>query len=84
MKTYSGKILIRVPSSLHRDLAEEAFRSGRSINALCLEALIARRALKGYDPWRAIEKIWRENRGVPPDRVAEDVAAALREARRGR
>jgi hypothetical protein len=84
VRAYSGKILLRVPPSLHRDLAEEAFRTGRSINALCLEALIARRALKGYDPWKTVEEIWRRNRDIAPDRVAEDVAAALKEVRRGR
>ncbi len=84
MRTYSGKILLRVPPALHRDLSEEAFRTGRSINALCLEALIARRALKRYDPWKAIERIWKANARAAPERVAEDVASALREVRRGR
>lgn len=84
MKTYSGKILLRVPPSLHRDLAKEAFQTGRSINALCLEALLARRALKRYDPWKAVERIWRRNVRASPERVAEDVASAVREVRRGR
>ena len=84
MKTYSGKILLRVPPALHRDLAEEAFRTGRSINALCIEALLGRLALKNYDPWKAVERIWRRNRRASPKRVAEDFASALREVRRGR
>ena len=44
MRNYAGRILIRVPSQLHKDLAREAFESGRSINQLCLEAILARKA----------------------------------------
>jgi predicted HicB family RNase H-like nuclease len=46
MRKYAGRILIRVPSELHKDLAREAFESGRSIKELCLEAILARRALR--------------------------------------
>ena len=84
MRNYAGKILIRVPSELHKDLAREAFQSGRSINQLCLEAIIARKALKKYDPWKAIEEIWRRNRGVKPQRVQSDILRAISELRRGR
>lgn len=84
MRNYAGKILIRVPSELHKDLAREAFQSGRSINQLCLEAIIARKALKKYDPWKAIEEIWSRNRGVKPKQVKSDILRAISEVRRGR
>ena len=43
MRNYVGRILIRVPSQLHKNLAREAFESGRSIKQLCLEAILARK-----------------------------------------
>jgi len=79
MRRYSGKLLLRVPENLHQELAKEAFESGRSINHLCLEALLARKALKGYDPWKSIEALWQENRKVDPARLEKDIAKALRE-----
>lgn len=84
MRQYSGKVLLRVPGRLHRELAREAFESGRSINQLCLEALLARRALKGYDPWKSVEAIWQENRRVDPATLEKEIARALRQARRAR
>ena len=84
MREYAGRILIRVPPELHRDLAREAFESGRSINQLCLEAIVARKALKEYDPWRAIEEIWKRNRKVTAKTLHSDVSKAISEVRRGR
>ncbi len=76
--------MIRVPPELHRDLAREAFEDGRSINQLCLGAILARKALKSYDPWKAVERMWARNRSVDPKRLAVDVRAAIREVRRAR
>ena len=42
MRNYAGEVRTRVPSELHKDLAREAFERGRSINQLCLEAIMAR------------------------------------------
>jgi hypothetical protein len=84
MRNYGGKILIRVPSELHRDLAREAFESGRSINQLCLEAILARKALRKYDPWKAIEEIWKQNRRVRPRQLQSDILRAISEVRHGR
>ena len=84
MRNYAGRILIRVPSELHKELAREAFESGRSINQLCLEAIIARKALKEYDPWKGIEEIWKRNRKVDPQQAHSDVLKAISEVRRGR
>jgi hypothetical protein len=83
MRNYGGRILIRVPSELHKDLAREAFESGRSINRLCVEAIVARRALRNYDPWKAIEEIWKQNRKIKPKQVQSDILRAISEVRRG-
>lgn len=84
MRKFAGKILIRIPPELHSDLAQEAFASGRSINQLCLEAIMARKALKNFDPWRQVEAIWRQNRKFSPRRVQADILRAIAEVRRDR
>ena len=84
MRRFSGKLLLRVPKNLHKELAREAFETGRSINQLCLEALLARKALKGYDPWKAVEAIWQGNRGVDPEKLEKDISRALKEVRHAR
>ncbi len=84
MRSYAGRILIRVPPEVHQELAREAFESGRSINELCLEAIVARRALKSYDPWKAVEEIWDKNRKVRPKRLQADILGAVTEVRHGR
>ena len=84
MRTYAGKILIRVPPEVHKELAREAFESGRSINELCLEAIVARKALKSYDPWKAVGQIWDKNRKVRPKQLQADILGAISEVRRGR
>ena len=83
MRNYAGRILIRVPSEVHKELAREAFESGRSINQLCLKALLAREALRNYDPWKAIGEIWRQNRKVKPKQVRADILRAISEVRHG-
>jgi hypothetical protein len=84
MRNYAGRILIRVPPDVHKELAREAFESGRSINQLCLEAILARKALRRYDPWKAIEEIWDRNRKISPKRAKADILRAISEVRRGR
>jgi hypothetical protein len=84
MRNYAGRILIRVPSRIHRELAREAFESGRSINELCLEAILARKALKNYDPWKAVEEIWEKNRKVKPKQLQAEILTAISEVRNGR
>ncbi|MHB0876381.1 MAG: type II toxin-antitoxin system HicB family antitoxin [Anaerolineae bacterium] len=39
LSSYSGKFVIRVPASLHRDLVEAAEREGVSLNQYCNVAL---------------------------------------------
>ena len=84
MRQFSGRVLLRLPAELHRDLAEEAFRTGRSLNQLCLEALLGRKALKQYDPWNAVQNIWRKNKKMPVNTINKDVEAAVREVRRAK
>ena len=50
MRNYAGRIPSGSPSEVHKDLAREAFESGRSLNQLCLEAILARKALKSTIP----------------------------------
>jgi hypothetical protein len=84
MRNYAGRILIRVPPEVHRELAREAFESGRSINELCLEAILARKALRNYHPWKAVEEIWDKNRKVRPKQLRSDILRAISEVRHGR
>ena len=84
MRSYAGRILIRVPPEVHKELAREAFESGRSINELCLEAIIARKALRNYDPWKAVGEIWEKNRKVKPRQLQAEIMSAISEVRRGR
>jgi len=42
MWNYAGRIRIRVASELHKDLAREASARARSVNQLCLEAIVGR------------------------------------------
>jgi HicB family len=84
VRAYAGRILIRVPQEVHKELALEAFKSGRSINQLCLEAVIARKALKKYDPWKAIDEIWSKNRRVNEKQLQKDILKAVAEVRRAR
>jgi predicted HicB family RNase H-like nuclease len=39
---YSGKFLLRLGSELHKALSVRAFREGKSINQVCVEALSTR------------------------------------------
>ena len=38
-KEYSGKFVLRVGATLHKRLAVDALRSGKSLNAYCVDAL---------------------------------------------
>jgi hypothetical protein len=84
MRQFSGRVLLRMPEELHRALAEEAFHAGKSINQLCLEALVSRRALKQYDPWRTVENVWQANKDASMEEVEKEVATAISEVRRAK
>ena len=61
-REYSGRLLLRMPKSLHRRLAEEAEREGVSLNQHVVSLLRERSALKtvlraiGADEWRPTRK----------------------------
>jgi len=84
MRSFAGKILIRVPEEIHKQLAKEAFESGRSINQLCLEAIIARKALKNYDPWKGIDQVRDKNKKLNVKKLQSDIAKAIRDVRSGK
>ncbi len=83
MRNFAGKILIRVPEKIHKELAKEAFETGRSINQLCLSAILARKALKNYNPWKGIEKVWDANRRVDDKQLEKDIRRAINDIRHG-
>jgi hypothetical protein len=84
MRNYSGKILLRLNKKIHSELAEEAFKTGRSINQLCLEAILARKVLKEYNPWVGIKKMWKKNKRIDEQTLDRDIKRAVQEVRRGR
>ena len=84
MRTFNGKILLRVPPEIHKELARESFESGRSISQLCMEAILARKALKNYDPWKSVEKLWGKNRESDTAKLTSEIRGAILEARRAR
>ena len=84
MRTFSGKILLRLPPEIHKELAREAFESGRSISQLCMEAILARKALKNYDPWKSVDALWAKNRETDPAKLTTEIREAIKEARHAR
>lgn len=83
MRTFGGRVLLRLPPTVHEDLAREAFETGRSINQLCMEAILARKALKRYDPWKGIEAVWSRQKRVDPAKLDREIREAIREVRSG-
>jgi antitoxin HicB len=49
---YSGKVLVRMPKSLHEDLAKQAETEGVSLNQYMVVLLSERHATRGY------ERVW--------------------------
>jgi hypothetical protein len=62
-RAFNGQIHIRVPASIHEEVAKEAFEKGTSISGILAQALIVRRALRNVDPWKSIEEVQSANRG---------------------
>jgi hypothetical protein len=46
--------------------------------------IVARRALKNYNPWKATEEIWDKNRGVDEKQLEKDILKSIAEVRGGR
>lgn len=83
-RAFNGQIHIRVPASVHEEVAKEAFDKGTSISGILAQALIVRRALRNVDPWKSIDEVQSANRGVPVAEVENTVAKAVRAVRKAR
>ncbi len=83
-RAFNGQIHIRVPASVHEEVAKEAFDKGTSISGILAQALIVRRALRTVDPWKSIDEVQSANRGVAPEEVESTVAKAVKAVRKAR
>jgi hypothetical protein len=83
-RAFNGQIHVRVPASIHEEVAKEAFDRGSSISGIFAQALIIRRALREIDPWKAIEEVRSANRDVGPVAVERAVKRAVKAVRKNR
>jgi hypothetical protein len=83
-RAFNGQIHVRVPASIHEEVAKEAFDKGTSISGILAQALIVRRALRNVDPWKSIEEVQSANRGVSAAEVDNTVAKAVKAVRKAR
>ena len=83
-RAFNGQIHVRVPASIHEEVAKEAFDKGTSISGILAQALIVRRALRNVDPWKSIDEVQSANRGVPTAEVENTVARAVKAVRKAR
>jgi hypothetical protein len=82
-RPFNGQIHVRVSSSVHEEVAKEAFERGTSISGIFAQALIVRRALRNIDPWKSISEVQSANRGVAAAEVERAVARAMKAVRKG-
>jgi len=83
-RAFNGQIHVRVPASVHEEVAKEAFDKGISISGILAQALIVRRALRSIDPWKSIGEVQSANRGVAAAEVERSVARAVKAVRTNR
>jgi hypothetical protein len=83
-RAFNGQIHVRVPASVHEEVAKEAFDKGTSISGILAQALIVRRALRNVDPWKSIDEVHSANRGVSAAEVENSVAKAVKAVRKAR
>jgi ABC-type phosphate transport system ATPase subunit len=83
-RPFNGQIHVRVPASVHEEVAKEAFDNGTSISGILAQALIVRRALRNIDPWKSIDEVQSANRGVSAAEVENSIAKALKAVRKAR
>jgi hypothetical protein len=83
-RAFNGQIHVRVPASVHEEVAKEAFDKGTSISGILAQALIVRRALRNIDPWKSIDEVQSANRGVSAAEVENSVARAVKAVRKAR
>lgn len=76
LEGYNGRILVRTPRSLHRDLLRRAAREGVSLNQLCVSYLS--RALGPTAPVEAVARDATRGQGSTRPATGEDMPAAVR------
>jgi len=82
--SHSTQLHVRVPASVHEEVAKEAFDKGTSISGIFAQALIVRRALRNIDSWKSIDEGQSANRGVAAAEVERAVAKAVKAVRKNR
>jgi hypothetical protein len=83
-RAFNGQIHVRVPASVHEEVAKEAFDKRVSISGILAQALIVRRALRSVDPWKSIDEVQSANRSVAAAEVERSVARAVKAVRKNR
>jgi HicB family len=83
-RPFNGQIHVRVSSSVHEEVAKEAFEKGISISGIVAQALVVRRALRKMDPWKSISEVQSANRDFAEAEVERAVAKAVRSVRKDR
>lgn len=83
-RTFNGQIHLRVPASVHEEVAREAFDKGTSINGILAQALIVRQVLKDIDPWKSIAEVHDANRAFSAAKVERIVGKAVNAVRKMR
>lgn len=83
-RSFTGQVHVRVPSSVHEEIAREAFEKGTSISGIFSQALIVRRVLRNIDPWKSIEAVQSANRDLAAREIERVVAKAVKAVRKGR
>ena len=83
-RAFNGQIHVRVPNSVHEEVAKEAFEKGTSISGIFAQALIVRRALRNVDPWKSVSAVQSANRGISETEVEHAVAKAVKAVRKSR
>jgi len=81
-RAFNGQIHVRVPASVHEEVAKEAFDKGTSISGILAQALIVRRALRNIDPWKSIDEVQSSNRGLSAVEIENSVAKAVKAVRK--
>ena len=84
MPRSTSQIHVRVPSSVHEEIAGEALEKGTSISGIFAQALVVRRALRNIDPWKSISEVQSANGGIAEAEVERAVAKALKATRKNR
>ncbi len=78
----NGQIRIWVSSSVHEEVAKEAFERGTSISGILAQASIIRRALRNIDSWKSISEVQSANGGIAETEVERAVATAVKGVRK--